>query len=53
MLTRSSLGIPLNEPLPWLVLVIDQNREYDWMLRGGNPSESLRLGLSLLNVMMA
>lgn len=32
-------------------VVIDQNHEYDWMSSPGNPSKSLRLGLSLLDVM--
>lgn len=32
-------------------VVIDQNHEYDWMSGPENPSKSLRLGLSLLDVM--
>lgn len=51
MFTRSSLDISPHESMPWLVLVVDENHEYNWMFRRGNPSESLRLGLSLLTVM--
>lgn len=30
--------------MPWLVLVIDENRDYDWMFRRENPGESLGWG---------